>query len=111
MGAYKHADWVIKTDPDTVFVSDRLRARLGGPVHARTHSTFFANCAAKVDVQAKEHPHFMYGPLEVYSSKAVDTFFIHFDECDKKVGMASTCGRRGTLPIASKCSGRRSIQI
>lgn len=89
-GKYKHADWVIKTDPDTVFLSNRLRARLGGPVHSRTHSTFFANCAANVDVQAKEHPHFMYGPLEVYSAKAVDTFFIHADDCKSKIGLGGS---------------------
>merc|ERR1712066_741850 len=86
-GAYKHADWVIKTDPDTVFVSDRLRARLGGPVHARTHSTFFANCAARDDVQAKEHPHFMYGPLEVFSQAAIDTLFTGMESCKTEVGL------------------------
>lgn len=89
-GTYKHADWIIKTDSDTVFFPDRLRARLGGKMHAQTHSTFFANCAAKDDVQAAENPHFMYGPLEVFSFKAVDTFFIGAEKCKKEVGLGES---------------------
>merc|ERR1711997_804474 len=59
-------------------------------MHARTHSTFFANCAAKDDIQSKENPHFMYGPLEVFSYKAVDTFFIGASKCRKEVGLGKS---------------------
>merc|ERR1719148_498201 len=79
-GRYKDAGWTIKVDPVTVFLLDRLRARMGGNMHARTYPTFFANCAAKVDVQAKEHPHFMYGPLEVFTRGALAAFFNGGDE-------------------------------
>merc|ERR1719367_2283142 len=41
-GRYKNVDWVIKTDPDTVFMADRLRSMLGSS-HAATHATFYAN--------------------------------------------------------------------
>lgn len=89
-GNYKGAHWIVKADSDTVFFADRLRSRVGGPEHARTHSTFFANCAAEDDVQAKEHEHFMYGPLEVISEKAADTFFKHFEQCKTSVGLGSS---------------------
>jgi len=89
-GQYKGAHWIVKADSDTVFFADRLRARVGGPEHARTHSTFFANCDAKEDIQAEEHSHFMYGPLEVFSEKAADTFFKHFEKCKTTVGLGET---------------------
>lgn len=89
-GRYKTADWTIKADADTVFFPDRLRARLGGKSLARTYSTFFANCEAKVDVQAKEHPRFMYGPLEVFSVAAVEKFFSGTERCKKEVGLGKT---------------------
>jgi len=94
VGLYKDAHWVVKTDSDTVFFADRLRARVGGPEHARSHSTFFANCAAKVDVQVQEddQAHFMYGPLEVFSEKAADTFLStqHFEKCKTSVGLGES---------------------
>jgi len=89
-GRYKSADWTIKVDPDTVFIPDRLRARLGGKVHSRNYPTFFANCAAKVDVQATEHPHFMYGPLEIFSHAAMETFFNGTDMCKEKVALGKS---------------------
>ena len=52
-GRFKSADWVVKAAPDTVFFPDRLRARLGDPMHARTHSTFFANCVGEVAAGVK----------------------------------------------------------
>merc|ERR1719491_1655005 len=89
-GRFKAADWTIKTDPDTVFLPDRLRARLGGRAHAAHYSTFYANCAAKVDIQSKEHPHFMYGPLEIFSSAAMEVYFKGSDKCKKEVGLGKS---------------------
>lgn len=89
-GRYKAADWTVKADPDTVFLPDRLRARLGGKHHATSFSTFYANCAAKVDIQSKEHPHFMYGPLEIFSVAAMDTYFTGVDKCKKEVGVGES---------------------
>jgi len=86
-GRYKAADWIIKSDPDTVFLPDRLRMRVGGKTHANHRATFYANCAAKVDVQSAEHPHFMYGPLEVFSNAAVVAYFGSGDRCEKEVGL------------------------
>merc|ERR1719203_2427159 len=78
-GSFKSADWVVKVAPDTVFFPARLRARVGGPMHSRTHSTFFANCVGEVAAGSKrkhwEHEHFMSPAFQVYSFKAVDTFF------------------------------------
>jgi len=89
-GRYANSDWTIKSDPDTVFLPDRLRARLGDKVHAASFSTFYANCAAKVDVQAEEHPHFMYGPLEIFSRAAIDNYFNGADRCEKEVGLGNS---------------------
>jgi len=68
-GRYHHADWVIKTDPDTVFIPNRLRSRLGGSSHAKNHDTFYANCGTS---PADAH---MYGPLEVFSAHAVEKYY------------------------------------
>merc|ERR1740121_183970 len=65
-----------------------LRARLGGKMHSRTHSTFFANCQADASLAKRrhwEHTQFMNHPLQVYSFKAVDTFFIGTDMCKKRI--------------------------
>jgi len=84
---WKHADLIVKVDPDTVFFPSRLRAHLAGIAGLRSKATFFANCAAPIrapmavqawqqaasrDVQVS---HFMYGPLEVYTHAAINAFF------------------------------------
>jgi len=94
-GRFKAADWIIKVDPDAVFFPERLRTRLGGKMHSRTHSTFFANCnpqaaGSERGRQPGEHAHFMHGPLQVFSFKAVDTFFIHADFCRRKIELDSS---------------------
>lgn len=76
-GRYSTADWVVKTDPDTVFMAPRLHARLGGSSHGRSHATFFANCR-----------HEMYGALEVFSSKAVDIYFNGKDHCKTHIHLS-----------------------
>jgi len=53
---YRLADWVVKTDPAAVFIPDRLRARLGGRSHAKTHDSFYATCGDDENA-------YMYGPL------------------------------------------------
>merc|ERR1712039_879208 len=68
-GRYRLADWVVKTDPDTVFLPNRLHGRLGGSSHAGSHATFYANCGfSAVDA-------YLYGPLQVFSSAAVDAYY------------------------------------
>lgn len=85
-GRYQNTDWTVKADPDTVFFPDRLRKRLGGFAQSKSVPKFFANCHAEVDVQAKEHPHFMYGPLEVFSEAALKMYFSRGDRCKVEVG-------------------------
>jgi len=84
-GRYKLADWIVKVDPDTLFIPDRLRARLGGRSHADNHATFYANCAGANDIQKKDRHVYMYGALEVFSKKAVDTYFTHAQSCEQNV--------------------------
>jgi len=76
-GRYHSAHWVVKSDPETVFMPDRLRARLGGQDHAERHPTFYANCR-------RGGKNTMYGPLEVFSAKAIDIYFEGAqDKCEK----------------------------
>jgi len=84
-GKYKDVDWIVKVDPDTVLLPNRLRERLAGKSHAQKRATFYANCAAEVDVQAKEHKHFMYGPLEVFSHAAILAYFDGEEKCKNEV--------------------------
>jgi len=54
---YKKYDWVVKVDPDAVFFPDRLGRLLQG----REKAGYINNCK-----------YGMHGPLEVFSSKAID---------------------------------------
>lgn len=84
-GRYKNADWIVKTDPDTLFIPDRLRARLGGRSHAEMHATFYANCAGAHDIQKTDRDVFMYGALEVFSKAAIEKYFQNVEQCEAKV--------------------------
>lgn len=84
-GRYKVADWTIKMDPDTLFIADRLRARIGGKSHAFLYPTFYANCRAQDNVQYWERGWFMYGALEIFSNKAVDVYFEGAERCRQHI--------------------------
>jgi len=67
-GQYKAADWVVKVDPDTVFLANRLRFRLAG---GHSANTFFANCGARQVLQGPAH---MLRTFQVFARGAVDRF-------------------------------------
>merc|ERR1712113_324013 len=106
--SYEKADWIIKVDSQTVFVPNRLRARIGGHAHALAHATYFANCAANSDVQSSEQPRFMYGPLEIFSHKAVETFFHGFDECKEHIGLGKSMWEERYI---THCLDRLNVKI
>lgn len=78
-GRYKHADFVVKVDPDTVFFPERLRDELNRNGISKVDPAFFANCVAEVDWQ--ERTRFMFGPVEVFSRAAIDAYFRKGDQC------------------------------
>jgi len=84
---YDANDWVVKVDPDTVFVPFRLRQRLGGHSNAHTHPQFYATCEAWDDIQRKDRNEYMYGALQVFSHAAVKTFFKYASECNGSVSI------------------------
>jgi len=70
-GRYVHHDWILKADPDTVVLADRVRDRLRANVPGGgTGDTpyFVRNCN-------KYPPGAMYGSLEVISRSAIELYF------------------------------------
>mmetsp|Transcript_30595 Transcript_30595/g.80507 ORF Transcript_30595/g.80507 Transcript_30595/m.80507 type:complete len:472 (+) Transcript_30595:441-1856(+) len=78
-GKYKGMDWVVKVDPDTVFFPQRLKHHLTTKAQDPSHAKFFANC------RTDDHPHFMFGALEVFSAAAAEEFFKHGARCEKEL--------------------------
>jgi len=78
-GQYKDQDWVVKVDPDTVFFPQRLKLHLAAAGEDPSRAKFFANC------RTKDHPHFMFGALEVFSVAAAEEFFKHGHRCEKEL--------------------------
>lgn len=79
-GRWSSVDVIVKVDPDAVFFPSRLLDHLRRIPRVATTAMFFANCGATadgamVDVQARERPQFMYGPLEIFSRGALEAFF------------------------------------
>lgn len=84
-GRWSTSDWTLKIDPDAVFLPQRLRVRLGGGSHSRTHATFYANCAGRTDIQIQDRDQFMYGPIELFSQAAVKTLFGGLGRCRQEL--------------------------
>lgn len=74
-GRWKRSDLIVKVAPDAVFFPSRLQKLFEADPHVASRGTFFANCAAQDDVQAKERPHFMYDPLQVFTKAAITAYF------------------------------------
>merc|ERR1712217_108156 len=62
-GEYRHHDWTVKADPDTVFLPQRLRPLLQKIAHNKKDGVYLNNCRMG-----------MHGPLEVLSRNAVNTW-------------------------------------
>merc|ERR1719410_1490882 len=72
---YQAHDWIIKADPDSVVLPDRLRAKLAphsGP------PLFVVNCAV-------DNWPMMFGALEVLSRAAVEAYFAGVESCKWKL--------------------------
>lgn len=80
-GRWRRHAWVIKVDPDAVIVADRVRDHLKAHV---LENVYVVNCN-----KFPESPNFpmMYGSVEIYSFKAIDTYAQKLGSCMKDMGM------------------------
>jgi len=80
-GRWRNYAWIIKVDPDAVIVADRMRAHLAAHV---LENVYVVNCNA-----FPGSPNFpmMYGSVEVYSFKAIDTYERNQGSCLTDMGM------------------------
>lgn len=75
-GRYKNFDWLVKVDPDTVFLPERLKTILLAPE--------FREAEIKRGVAIKNCDTGLHGPLEVVSSRAMEVFGKELEQCDPK---------------------------
>jgi len=71
---YRHHDWIIKADPDSVLLAGRLRDKLR-PFTGR--SVYVKNCGL---LQGPGWP-MMFGSLEAFSRSAVEAYFAGAQRC------------------------------
>jgi len=76
-GDYKHHDWVVKADPDTVWFPDRLKRHLSAMRVPAKSSVYLQNCDFKFKFQ---------GSFEVVSSKALEKYLDAQALCVKYIG-------------------------
>jgi hypothetical protein len=78
-GEYKSHDWVVKVDPDAVFLPDRLKMHIQGlkaDGDAR-QGLYLKNC---------DYLFGFMGSLEVFTSTALDTYYKHAEDCSTYFG-------------------------
>lgn len=78
-GKYKENDFIVKVDPDAVFFPERLKSHLKKHSGDWNKPKFFANC------KTEDHPHFMFGAVELFSTTAAEAYFKHGDRCMKEL--------------------------
>lgn len=80
-GRWNNHAWTLKVDPDAVLIADRLRMHLADHV---LENVYVVNCN-----KFPSSPNFpmMYGSLEIYSWKAIQTYANGMGSCMKDMGM------------------------
>merc|ERR1712127_374668 len=80
-GRWQRHAWVIKVDPDAVIMAERVRAHLAPHV---LENVYVVNCN-----KFPESPNFpmMYGSVEIYSYKAIETYSRSHGACEEDMGM------------------------
>lgn len=69
---FEQSDFVVKIDPDAVFLPDRLRTHLLSAAPVPGGSLYFWNCPASFK---------LFGAVEVFSKEAMNQFFQNLDRC------------------------------
>lgn len=83
---HKRLHWVVKTDPDAVFFPNRLRLELRKGAFTHESPMFFANCPATCrDIGPHNGQSFMYGAIEVISTKAIELFASAYRNCRSSI--------------------------
>jgi len=79
-GSWNNHAWTVKVDPDAVLLPDRLRVHLSDHV---LENVYVVNCN-----KFPSSPNFpmMYGSLEIYSWKAIQTYANHMSQCMSDMG-------------------------
>lgn len=74
-GHWNNHAWTVKVDPDAVLIADRLRLHLAGH---HLENVYVVNCN-----KFPSSPNFpmMYGSVEIYSWKAIQTYANHMNLC------------------------------
>jgi len=80
-GRYKHYDFTIKVDPDTVLVAHRLRVRLEG----LRGNIFIPNCDLRDRWPDSPDYPMMIGSIEILSREAVGTFLAGEERCQREL--------------------------
>lgn len=76
-GRYAHYDWVVKVDPQSVFVPSRLMAKLAGITTAPVDAAYLKTCGGN------QQP--FLGSLEVFSRSAFLAFLSHLESCKESL--------------------------
>jgi len=77
-GRFRFNEWTVKVDPDAVFFPDRLKAHL--QLHADGPAgVYLNNCK-----------YGLHGPIEVFSTKAMETYAAHYQQCQQKLWFAAS---------------------
>jgi hypothetical protein len=105
-GHWMSADWVVKVDPDAVFVPSRLVKKLQGQ-KVSANGVYLENC--------KYVDYGYFGNLEVYSHQAFATLLPNIDACKKeikwKVGIKNgKYGPMGEDLFAQICMDKHGVQ-
>jgi len=74
-GRFRHHDWVVKVDPDTVFFPSRLRAHMVPltPKHG-SQQKFIGNCNRVFDASREKFKVKLFGSLEIFSRGAIEAY-------------------------------------
>jgi len=77
-GRYKTHDWVLKSDPETVILPERLRVHLKKSTFSQA-AAYVRNCFLDPDSPA------LHGSLEIFSGEAVSLFLTDGGQCKEGV--------------------------
>lgn len=73
---FKLHDFIVKVDPDAVFIPHRLKSHLRLAAPERDSTLYLTNCKASFE---------FYGALEVFSRKALETYFKGQSTCKENL--------------------------